>query len=147
MINRIITFDAYIEGWAKYAETLPYDQGVPYPLEQELFSLRAELISTVNLVLDTGIHEKGWTREFATSWFCEQTGMPVQFAQYIVGRSCAVPAQMCAYKIGLMKVRELKEVMENSLGNQFRLVDFHQRILQNGSLPLSVLEKEFSCFR
>ncbi|HIG40359.1 MAG: DUF885 family protein [bacterium] len=143
LFNRTITFDAYIEGWAKYAETLPLDQGQGTSPEHRLLGLRAELISTVNLVLDTGIHQKKWTRQQAIDWFVEQTGMPEEFARYVVHRSCAVPAQLCSYKLGLMKVRELKEILKEKRGGQFNLPEFHDLLLRHGSLPLLILEREF----
>jgi len=144
LFNRIITFDAYIEGWAKYAETLPMDYGKSVSIHQSLLTLRAELISSVNLALDTGIHHKRWTEAYAIDWFKTQTGMPEDFARYIVHRSCTVPAQMCAYKLGLMKMRDLKTTMQAKEGNNFELARFHNMILKNGALPLSVLEREFS---
>lgn len=143
LLRRIITFDAYIEGWAKYAETLPGDEGVPQSDAERLFAMRAELISTVNLVLDTGIHAKQWTRAQAIDYFMQQTGMGVDFATYVVHRSAAVPAQLCSYKIGLLKMRELKARRQSALGARFDLREFHDLILRNGALPLAVLDEVF----
>jgi uncharacterized protein (DUF885 family) len=141
MVRRAFTFDAYIEGWAKYAETLPFEQGFPQSPVQRVLSLRAELISTVNLVVDTGIHWKRWTREQAIDYFREQTGMSTEFAQYVVHRSAAVPAQLCSYKIGLMKMRELKARVQQQTGTAFDLRTFHDLVLRDGALPLVVLER------
>lgn len=144
LLRRIITFDAYIEGWAKYAETLPGEQGIQQSDTQRLLNLRAELISTVNLVLDTGIHAKRWSREHAIDYFEQQTGMPKGFATYVAHRSAAVPAQLCSYKIGLLKMRELKARQQQQLGLRFDLKEFHDRILSNGALPLAVLDEVFA---
>jgi uncharacterized protein (DUF885 family) len=143
LMRRMLTFDAYIEGWAKYAETLPFDQGFDQTATQRVLSLRAELISTVNLVVDTGIHCKRWSRERAAEYFRQQTGMAADFAAYVVHRSAAVPAQLCSYKIGLMKMRELKSAMQAANPERFDVRDFHDRILRNGALPLLVLERAF----
>jgi uncharacterized protein (DUF885 family) len=144
LLRRIITFDAYIEGWAKYAETLPGLQGISHDDVQRLLTLRAELISTVNLVLDTGIHAKRWPREHAIDYFQQQTGMPAAFATYVVHRSAAVPAQLCSYKIGLLKMRELRARQERMLGARFDLKQFHDLILRNGALPLALLDEILS---
>jgi uncharacterized protein (DUF885 family) len=139
-LRRIITFDAYIEEWAKYAETIPALHGINEDPKFNLARMRRELISTINLALDTGIHAKRWSEEQAISFFNEHSGMGETFSRYIVHRSASVSAQMCSYKIGMMKMLELRKKMENALGNRFDVRDFHHAVLSRGALPLALLE-------
>jgi uncharacterized protein (DUF885 family) len=139
-LRRIITFDAYIEGWAKYAETIPERHGINNDPMFRLARMRRELISTINLALDTGIHSKRWSVEQAMQFFDEHSGMGETFARYIVNRSASVPAQMCSYKIGMMKMQEQREKMERALGPSFDPRDFHDTVLRHGSVPLDMLE-------
>jgi uncharacterized protein (DUF885 family) len=139
-LRRIITFDAYIEGWAKYAETIPERHGINDDPEFHIARMRRELISTINLVLDTGIHAKRWSVDEATNFLDQHTGMGPAFSRYIVHRSASVPAQMCSYKIGMMKMQELRNRMETALGSRFDVRDFHHSVLSRGALPLSLLE-------
>ena len=95
--------------------------GISHDDVQRPTDVAGRLISTVNLVLDTGIHAKRWSREYAIDYFQQQTGMPEAFATYVVHRSAAVPAQLCSYKIGLLKMRELRARQEKLLGTRFDL--------------------------
>lgn len=140
--RRMMSFDAYIEGWAKYAETIPIEHGIDSDPKVHLTRMRYELISTTNLILDTGIHTKRWSRDEAIQFFKDQTGLDHTFAQYIVHRSAAVPAQMCAYKIGLSKMKELKDRMQTTLNNEFDIRDFHDVVLRDGAIPLELLENQ-----
>ena len=139
-LRRIITFDAYIEGWAKYAETIPEIHGINNDPRFRIARMRRELISTVNLALDTGIHAKRWSKEQAQQFFSENSGADDSFSRFIVHRSASVPAQMCAYKIGMMKMLELRRRMETSLGDNFDIRDFHHTVLSRGSVPLALLD-------
>ena len=139
-LRRIITFDAYIEGWAKYAETIPTRHGINEDSKFNLARMRRELISTINLALDTGIHAKRWSEKQAMTFFNEHSGMGKTFSRYIVHRSASVPAQMCSYKIGMMKMLELRKKMESALGSRFDVRDFHHSVLSRGALPLALLE-------
>ncbi len=139
-LRRIITFDAYIEGWAKYAETIPILHGINQDPLFNLARMRRELISTINLALDTGVHSKRWSEAQAVEFFKEHSGMSEAFARYIVHRSASAPAQLCSYKIGMMKMLELRQKMESALGQQFDVRDFHHSVLNRGALPLAQLE-------
>jgi len=139
-LRRIITFDAYIEGWAKYAETIPGLHGINTDPRFNIARTRRELISTINLALDTGIHSKRWSEEKAIKFFAEHSGMGDGFSRYIVHRSASVPAQMCSYKIGMMKMLELRKKMESALGSRFDVRDFHRAVLSRGAVPLALLD-------
>jgi len=139
-LRRIITFDAYIEGWAKYAETIPALHGINTDPKFHVARMRRELISTINLVLDTGIHAKRWSVEQAMQFFGQHSGMGEAFSRYIVHRSASVPAQMCSYKIGMMKMLELRKKMESALGSRFDVRDFHHAVLSRGAVPLALLD-------
>ena len=139
-LRRIITFDAYIEGWAKYAETIPALHSINNDPKFHLARMRRELVSTVNLALDTGIHAKRWSVDKATAFLDEHSGMGPAFSRYIVHRSASVPAQMCSYKIGMIKMQELRKRMESALGSRFDVRDFHHTVLSRGAVPLALLD-------
>lgn len=140
-LRRILTLDAYIEGWAKYAETIPERHNINTNLRFRLSRLRRELFSTINLVLDTGIHFKRWSTEQAIQYFSENAGVSHDFSRFIAHRSAAVPAQLCSYKLGMMKMQELRNRMESALGEQFDVRDFHHAVLSRGAMPLELLER------
>jgi len=139
--RKILVHDAYIEGWAKYAELLPWLQKFNTDRDWSISRLRSELVSTTNLVLDTGIHEGRWTREQGVAFLLEQIGCTRAFAEYLVDRVVARPAQVCAYKIGMMSVLASRSRMERRLGARFDLKHFHDVVLGNGSLPLQLLDE------
>jgi uncharacterized protein (DUF885 family) len=138
--RRAVTFDAYLEGWAKYAETIPWDHDINRDPRWHAMRLRRELLSTANLVLDTGIHSKRWTLERAASYLSSTTGCSAAMSRSIALRSASVPAQLCSYKIGMLQVTELKNRFERARGTAFDIKDFHEAILGNGALPLRVLQ-------
>lgn len=141
LLRRFMNTDAYIEGWAKYAETIPERHGVIDDPKFRLGRMQRELISTVNLALDTGIHAKRWDEDKATEFCQKNTGCNEQFARHLVHRSAAVPAQMCSYKIGMMTMEKLRRKFEQQLGSNFDVRDFHSAVLDCGSVPLELLEK------
>jgi len=102
--------------------------------------MRRELLSTINLALDTGIHAKRWSVAQAIKFFSEHSGMGGTFSRYIVHRSASVPAQMCSYKIGMMKMLELRKKMESVLKENFDVRDFHNAVLSRGAVPLPLLD-------
>lgn len=140
--RRTIVFNAYIEGWAKYAETVPESAGAETDPRVALCRMKGELYSTLNLVLDTGIHAKRWTKQQAKSFFCEATGVPDAFAEMIVTRSLVNPGQLTSYKIGMLKMFELKQRLTQARGTNFRIQEFHDLVLRNGALPLSLLDRQ-----
>ena len=139
--RRAIVFNAYIEGWAKYAEVLPEEQGISDDPYVALCRMRGELYSTVNLALDTGFNAMRWSAERAADFFSEATGTPRAFGERIVQRSLFHPGQLCSYKIGMRKMFELKSRLERARGPRFRIQEFHSLVLEEGALPLSLLER------
>ncbi|HEY1706954.1 MAG TPA: DUF885 domain-containing protein [Rhizomicrobium sp.] len=135
VFRRTVVFDAYIEGWAKYAETIPETHGLLDDPHAQLGRLRGELYSTVNLVLDTGVHTMGWSRDQARTFFRDNTGVSEDFAGVIADRSFVTPGQLCSYKVGMMKFLAAHDRFR---GRDVR--DFHDCVLGHGALPLSVLD-------
>ncbi len=142
MFRTVIPFTAYSEGWALYAEQLAWELGF---YENDPFGnlgrLQAEMFRAVRLVVDTGIHHKKWTREEAIDYMVENTGMNTTEVTSEIERYIVMPGQACAYKIGMMKILELRELAKTELGDRFDLRDFHDVVLKNGSVPLGILEE------
>ena len=131
--RRTVVFTAYIEGWAKYAETLLDSELMDDPLVR-LGRLRGELYSSVNLALDTGVHAQRWTRDRAIRFFRTETGAGAPMAEAIVDRCLVWPGQLAAYKIGMLKMRELRDSFTGPVQA------FHSAVLDQGALPLTVLD-------
>jgi uncharacterized protein (DUF885 family) len=139
-----LSFTAFAEGWALYAERLAWELGWyvddPYG---NLGRLQAEAFRAARLVVDTGLHERGWTFEQAQTFFTENTGFEVgdsvnpehQIARYLV-----LPGQSTSYYIGFLKMLSLRQYAMDQLGDQFNLIEYHRVVLQNGSMPLEILE-------
>lgn len=140
--RRMVPFTAYAEGWALYAEKLAREIGMykddPY---SELGCLDAELFRAVRLVVDTGIHHKKWTREQAIEYMEAHSAQDHDSIVSEIERYIVMPGQACAYKIGMIKVLELRERAQKELGDKFDLRKFHDVVLKNGSMPLSILEQ------
>jgi uncharacterized protein (DUF885 family) len=145
--RRLIPFTVYAEGWALYAEKLARELGFyeddPFG---ELGYLDSELFRAVRLVVDTGIHYKRWTREQAIAYMQEHTANPLEGIISEVERYIVMPGQACAYKIGEIKVVELREKARSALGAKFDLRQFHNLVLKNGAMPLSLLEQEVDAY-
>jgi uncharacterized protein (DUF885 family) len=135
-------YTAYSEGWALYAERFAAEIGMykDDPLG-DLGRLQAEIFRAVRLVIDTGIHAKGWTREQGIQYMVENTGMPDSEVTTEIERYMALPGQACAYKVGELRILELRAKAQAAFGDKFSIKDFHAMILENGALPLTVLEK------
>jgi uncharacterized protein (DUF885 family) len=135
-------FTAYIEGWALYTERLAWELGFydddPFG---NLGRLQAEMFRAVRLVVDTGIHYKKWTRDEAITYMVENTGMTTGEVVTEIERYIVMPGQACAYKIGMMKILELREKAKTQMGNAFDLKQFHNVVLKNGAVPLTILEE------
>jgi uncharacterized protein (DUF885 family) len=141
-LRQLPLYTAYAEGWALYAERLAAEIGMykDDPLG-DLGRLQAEIFRAVRLVVDTGIHVKDWSREQAIQYMVENTGMSDTEVTTEIERYMANPGQACAYKVGELKILELRDRAKAAFGDKFSLKDFHAVILQNGALPLTVLEK------
>jgi uncharacterized protein (DUF885 family) len=145
--RRVIPFTAYMEGWALYSEWLAkqagWYEGDPFG---DLGRLRDELFRAVRLVVDTGIHAKHWTREQAIAYMLEKTGMGEKDVTAEVERYIVDPGQACAYKVGMLKIQELRERTQRELGNKFDQREFHDAVLKNGALPLEILEEQVNLY-
>lgn len=131
---------AYVEGWALYAETLGYEMGFYKNPWNRYGTLQDEQLRAMRLVVDTGIHAKGWSRDQAIEYMLENSGMTRTEVVAEVDRYIAIPAQALAYKIGALKIQELRKRAETQLGKRFDIKAFHEQVLGTGALPLSVLE-------
>jgi uncharacterized protein (DUF885 family) len=140
--RRMVPFTAYVEGWALYAEKLAREIGAysddPYG---ELGCLDSELFRAVRLVVDTGIHYKKWTREQAIEYMKAHTASAHDSIVSEIERYIVMPGQACAYKIGEIKMVELRDKAKKALGGKFDLRMFHDAMLKNGSMPLNILER------
>ena len=138
----IVPFTAYTEGWALYTEWLALHLGFyhddPYG---NLGRLQAEMFRAVRLVVDTGIHARHWTREQAIAYMVGKTGMGEAEVTSEIERYIVNPGQACAYKLGMLKIRELRTRAEQALGPKFTDRAFHDVVLGNGALPLEILEE------
>lgn len=132
-------FNAYVEGWALYAELLGYELGLEDDLSN-LGRLQALLWRAARLVVDTGIHVKGWTRQEAIEYMVQKTGLPERDVVSEVERYIVMPGQACAYYIGYLKMLALRKKAQSTLGDDFNLKEFHDVVINNGGLPLSLLE-------
>jgi uncharacterized protein (DUF885 family) len=138
--RRATGFTAYIEGWALYAEQLAWELGLQGDPRSNLGRLQAEMFRAVRLVVDTGMHAKRWTREQAIAYMMRETGMQENEVTVEIERYLIDPGQALAYKVGMMKILSLRQWAQDQSGPNFKLADFHDVILSNGSVPLDVLE-------
>lgn len=133
---------AFAEGWALYAETLGKEMGLFDKPDQYFGHLNDELLRAARLVVDTGLHAKGWTREQAITYLMETNGYTQAVATNAVERYMAWPGQALAYKIGGLKIAELRQEAQQALGAKFSLPAFHAVILGGGSRPLAVVDTD-----
>ncbi|HEX8193168.1 MAG TPA: DUF885 domain-containing protein, partial [Allosphingosinicella sp.] len=133
---------AFVEGWALYAETLWDELGMQTDPYQRFGGLNADMYRAMRLVVDTGIHAKGWTRERAIAYMLENGGLSETQVTTEVERYIANPGQALAYKIGQLKILELRARAERALGDRFDIRLFHSQVLGTGALPLTVLERK-----
>ncbi len=131
---------AYGEGWALYAETLGREMGLYEDPNSYLGHLSDELLRAVRLVTDTGLHTKGWTREKTIQYMMDAQGYSESESRRATERYMAWPGQALAYKIGSLKIQELRERAKMKLGAKFSLKDYHDQVLSDGALPLTQLE-------
>jgi uncharacterized protein (DUF885 family) len=133
---------AYVEGWALYAETLGYDMGFYKDPIQRFGTLSDEMLRAMRLVVDTGIHSKGWTRQQAIDYMMSHSDIGKTDATSEVERYIAIPSQALAYKTGAMAIQRLRRKAEAELGPKFDVREFHAQVLMTGSLPLAILEQK-----
>src|SRR6202162_5381309 len=133
-------FNAYIEGWALYAEQLGKEVGFYQDPVSDYGRLSSELFRAVRLVVDTGIHSKGWTRDQVVDFFRKSGAVDEPTIQSETDRYIAWPAQALSYKLGQLKMRELRDRAQKELGAKFDIRTFHDEMLDGGTLPLDLLE-------
>jgi uncharacterized protein (DUF885 family) len=146
LFRSVLPFTAYAEGWALYAEQLASEMGYQKDPLDDLGRLRDEMLRAVRLVVDTGLHRMRWTREQAIDYMVANTGMKESDAVIEVERYLVDPGQALAYKVGMMKILELRERARTALGARFDLREFHDEVLTNGALPLEVLEQVIDAY-
>ncbi len=131
---------AFSEGWALYAERLALESGLADDPYDELGVLQSELFRAVRLVVDTGIHFKRWTREEAMAYMKKITGMSDTEVSTEIERYIVWPGQACSYKVGMLKILELREKAKQEMGESFDIKDFHSAVLDQGQPPLFIVE-------
>ena len=132
---------SYIEGWALYSEAIPKELGLYTDPYKDFGRLSMEIFRAARLVVDTGIHTKKWTREEAVQYYLDNIPNPEGDVRAEIDRYIVWPGQATAYKIGMIKIQDLRKNAETRLGDTFDIREFHDVILANGSVPLKVLEE------
>jgi uncharacterized protein (DUF885 family) len=140
MIRRMSDFTAYAEGWALYAESLGAQVGLYTDPYQKFGQLTYDMWRAVRLVVDTGIHSQGWTRQRAIDFFMQNAPKSELDISNEIDRYIAWPGQALAYKVGQLKILELREAARQALGENFDIREFHDVVLSTGAVPLSVLD-------
>ncbi|MGZ5553878.1 MAG: DUF885 domain-containing protein [Chthoniobacterales bacterium] len=142
-----VPFTSYQEGWALYTEWLAkqagWYEGDPFG---DLGRLQGELFRAVRLVVDTGIHAQRWTREQAIAYMLEKTGMGEKDVTAEIERYIVSPGQACAYKVGMLKIQELRARTQRELGDKWDEREFHDTVLKDGALPLEILEEQVNAY-
>ncbi len=138
---------AYVEGWALYSEALAKEMGGYQDPYSEFGRLQSEMWRAIRLVVDTGIHSKGWTEDEAVAYCLENSPNPETVARSEVQRYFVLPGQATSYKIGMIRIQELRAAAEEEMGENFDIRGFHDTILNGGSMPLSILERRVNLWR
>lgn len=139
--RKITGFTSYNEGWALYSEQLAKEMGGFEDPYKDFGRLNDEILRAIRLVLDTGIHDKGWTEQQAIDYFTENSSNSQEMILSEVQRYIVTPGQATSYKIGMLKILELREKAKNELGDKFDIRAFHDTVLGGGAVPLSILER------
>ncbi len=141
IFRRFLPFTVYAEGWALYSEQLAWEAGFQKEPLNNLGRLQAEMFRAVRLVVDTGMHEKRWAREQAIAYMREHTGMGEGEVVAEIERYLVNPGQALAYKVGMLKILELRAKAKAELGEKFDIRQFHNVVLTSGSVPIFILER------
>lgn len=133
-----------MEGWGLYSERIGIEMGLYDTPEKEMGRLSYEMWRACRLVVDTGIHSKGWTKEQAVQFMLDNTALSAANIDAEVNRYISWPAQALGYKLGEIKIRELRARAEKTLGAKFDLKGFHDAVLAQGAVPLDVLDAQIN---
>jgi uncharacterized protein (DUF885 family) len=139
--RRNLYLSAYGEGWGLYSEFLADEMGMYTTLYEQFGKFTYEMWRACRLVVDTGIHAKGWTREQVVNYMSENTALSLHEINTETDRYISWPGQALSYKIGELKIRELRTKAEKELGNKFNIRDFHEVVLEQGTVTLAILEE------
>ena len=139
-------YTAYSEGWGLYSEYLPKEMGLYADPYSDFGRLAMELWRAARLVVDTGLHDKKWSREKATEYLMTNTPNPESDCLKAIERYIVMPGQATAYKIGMNKILELRESAKDELGDKFDIRDFHDAILATGPVPLNIMEEQVDAY-
>ena len=142
--RKTLWYSAYGEGWALYTESLGKELGLYTDPFQYFGMLSAEMHRAIRLVVDTGIHTKGWSREKAIQYSMENEAEPEASIIAEIERYMAIPGQALSYKIGQLKIRELRAKAEKELGDKFDIKEFHNQVLETGCIPLKILDDKIN---
>ena len=137
---------AYVEGWALYSESLGYPMDMYTDPYQRFGNLNDEMLRAMRLVVDTGIHSKGWTRDQSIQYMLDHSGESKTDATAEVERYIAIPSQALAYKIGQLTISRLRDKAKAALGPKFDIREYHAQVLDTGALPLPILEKKIDAW-
>ncbi|MBL4879093.1 MAG: DUF885 domain-containing protein, partial [Hyphomonas sp.] len=132
--------------WGLYTEFLPKEMGYYSDPYDDFGRLAMEIWRAARLVVDTGIHDKKWTREEAIQYLLDNTPNPEGDAKKAIERYIVMPGQATAYKIGMLKILELREMAKTELGEDFDIADFHDVVLKDGPVPLQILEENVNAW-
>ncbi|WP_444911545.1 DUF885 domain-containing protein [Microbulbifer sp. PAAF003] len=140
-LRRMTLYTAFVEGWGLYSESLGYDLGLYKNPYSEFGALTYDMWRAVRLVVDTGMHQLGWSREEAIEYFMENSAKPLHDVTVEIDRYLVWPGQALAYKLGQLKIKELRAEAEETLDSNFDIRSFHDALLGSGALPLNILEE------
>jgi prolyl oligopeptidase len=138
------SYSAFVEGWGLYAESLGDELGMYKDPYSNFGQLTYEMWRAVRLVVDTGMHSQGWSRQQAIDFFTENTSKTDQDITVEVDRYIVWPGQALAYKVGQLKIRQLRTQAEKTLGTRFDVRTFHDAVLEQGAVPLDLLESHMN---
>ena len=140
--RRNLYLSAYGEGWGLYTEFLANEMGIYTTPYEHFGKLTYEMWRACRLVVDTGMHVFGWSRQRAVDFMAENTALSIHEINTEIDRYISWPGQALAYKIGELKIRELRSLAEKELGSQFDIREFHEKILEKGTLTLPILQEQ-----
>ncbi|MEO6453924.1 MAG: DUF885 domain-containing protein, partial [Ginsengibacter sp.] len=142
--QKVGNYGAYVEGWGLYAESLGSQLGLYTDPYQHLGQLFGEIHRAIRLVVDAGMHHKGWTREQAIQYSLDNEPITEAGAIQEVERYIAMPGQALSYKIGELKILEMRSKAQKALGKDFNIQSFHDEVLKDGAMPLQIFENKIN---